>query len=922
MKLKLMLSVLAVSLVQVSLAAKLSFDVKCDRADQLYVPGEQAEFTVTCKYDGGGAATSGVVIARLDNFGEHVVSKARFDLSKGAEFTVRGTLKDPGFLRLTLTTENPNSGSRVWSVGFAPHKIRKGAKKPADFDKFWQNARAKLAKEVPLDPQVERIAERCTDGFEFYGISFATFGRRVYGFMSVPKGASVENKFPVRFSVSAAGLGGWSQDMSGSTNEIRVFMTAYDWKPLWNDLKQAQAKYDALNADMKAKWGVSSYARAGISKGRESCFFYPLILGCDRVIDWVAARPEVDINRIRYEGTSQGGMMGFILTGLNHRILRSLLYVPAGCDHLAYKVDDRQCGWPQLVSSQATPQAKSEAEEWAPYFDAANFAESITCPLRVIYGFSDTTCCPPSVWSAYNACPSQDKSIFGGIGMGHGVYGEFYGPSDAWLRANDARELAPATPESQGVSSAAILRWIEVCEKSLDALHGFVIARHGKVIAEGWWAPQSAEQLHQLYSHSKGFTSSAVGFLVTDGKLDLDERVVDILPESLPDAVSARMREVRVRDLITMNLGSDKDHNLKGPGDWAKLTLGKELVRGAGLGFRYDSDATYLLACIVEKRAGMKLMDFLRLRMFDYLGIGKDVWTSASPQGVACGGWGMNMTTRDLVRFAQLYLQEGRWGDRQVISRDWVRLASACHTRSGWSGQTDFADDDWHRGYGFQFWRCRHDAYRADGANGQYSIMMPKQDAVVSITASLGPMQDEIDTVWNVLLPAMSDKPLPENPEAYRKLMTKLAMLELKTVEGKQTDAIGEKGLGRTWKLDDAKKGFHLKDVALVAKDYGWDLVVTGDFGKQTIPVGYKSWQKGKVKLDEAEYEKLGVILGEQDIASSGAWVKPGVFRIKSQFVATIFTADWTFDFANPEEVKLDYSAASYAANAIGVQQK
>ena len=915
---QLLAAALAAASILSAQAAKLSFEVKCDRADQYYVPGETAEFAVVCKDAEGFAPTSGVVTARLDNFGEHVFSEQRFELAKNPTFTVRGTLKEPGFLRLTLTAAKPDDGGRVWSVGFAPHRIRKGAKKPADFDAFWRKAREKLAREVPLDPQIERIAERCTDGFEFYGLSFATFGRRVYGFMSVPKGASAARPYPLRFTVSAAGLGDWSQNMYGATNEVRVFLTAYDWKPLWNDLKFAREKYDALNAEAKAKWGVDTYARAGISKGRESSFFYPLILGCDRVIDWAAARPEVDANRIRYEGTSQGGMFGFILTGLNPRILRCCVHVPAGCDHLAYKVDNRQCGWPKIVSSQATAEAKTEAEEWAPYFDAANFAESITCPLRVVFGFSDMTCCPPSVWSAYNSCPSQEKSIEGGVGMGHGVYGELYAKSEAWLHAHDARELTPATPESQGVSSAAILRWIEVCEKSLDALHGFVFARHGKVLAQGWWSPQSSEQLHQLYSHSKSFTSSAVGFLVSDGRLDLDEHVTDILAESVPDVTDPRLRDLRVRDLLTMNLGCDQDHQLRRSGDWAAMTLGKKLARAPGLGFRYDSDATYLLACIVEKRAGRKLLDFLRARMFDFIGIRKDVWTTVSPQGVACGGWGMSMTTGDLAKFAQLYLQNGRWGDRQVIAPEWVRLASSCQTRSGWGGQTAFGDDDWHRGYGFQFWRCRHNAFRADGANGQYSVIMPDQDAIISITASLGPMQEEIDTVWNVLLPAMSDKPLPEDPEAFAKLQLKLGLLTLPTVEGAKTDETGAKGLGRVWRLDNADKGFALKDVSLVTRDYGWDLIVAGKYGRQTLPVGYREWKKGKAELDRADYEKLGTILGEQTAASSGAWVKPGVFRVRTQFPATIYTADWTLDFNDPEALKFEYSAASYAAKAVG----
>ena len=225
-------------------------------------------------------------------------------------------------------------------------------------------------------------------------------------------------------------------------------------------------------------------------------------------------------------------------------------------------------------------------------------------------------------------------------------------------QARGARPLPAATPESQGVSSEAILGFVDACEKTFDggangALHGFVILRHGKVIAEGSWKPFDTLNVpHMLYSHSKSFTSTAVGLVVEEGRLDLDERVVEIFSNEVPAKVSANLAQLRVRDLLTMNDGK-QDHLLRGGGDWVREFLAKDFTRKPGTGFKYDSDATYMLAAIVERKTGRRMMDYLKERMFDRIGI-TSAWSTTSPQGIPCGGWGINKTTRELARFGQL----------------------------------------------------------------------------------------------------------------------------------------------------------------------------------------------------------------------------------------------------------------------------
>lgn len=449
--------------------------------------------------------------------------------------------------------------------------------------------------------------------------------------------------------------------------------------------------------------------------------------------------------------------------------------------------------------------------------------------------------------------------------------------------------MEPATPESQGVPSEAILKFIDGCEKTFDAgdlgaMHGFVIVRHGKVIAEGSWKPfDTLNETHMLYSHSKSFTSSAIGLLADRGKIDLDERIVDIFSNEVPAKVSENLAQLRVRDLLTMNVGK-KDHLLRDGGDWVKEFLSKDFFRKPGTGFKYDSDATYMLAAIVEKKSGMKMMDYLQKNMFDQIGITK-AWTTCSPQGIPCGGWGMNMTTRELARFGQLYLNRGDWDGKRVLSSDWVSLATTRQTWSGWQNVGVKAlgeGTDWEQGYGFQFWRCRHGAYRADGAGGQYTVVIPEKDMVVSAHAGLGDFPKELDLIWDNLLPVLKDAPLAENPSAQKKLADRLAKLAIKPVEFARA---------RKWttpfefSLRENARGF--KSVRFDPKDGGGCIcTLVTRAGEQKFPAGTGEWQEGSIRIDTENYEGLGAYIGEHTTMASCGFVTGG-FHLKAYLTGT-----------------------------------
>ena len=481
-----------------------------------------------------------------------------------------------------------------------------------------------------------------------------------------------------------------------------------------------------------------------------------------------------------------------------------------------------------------------------------------------------------------------------------------------------------ATPESQGVDSVTLDKWVAELGK-LRYIHGFVVRRHGFIIAEGSWKPfDTLRECHMLYSHSKSFTSTAVGFLVDDGRLDLDECVVDILPEKAPpkERQSENLRKVRVRDLLTMNAGTSDDVNLMTPeGDWIKAFFDGDFAIAPGTRFAYSTISTHVLAAIVEKRSNCDLMTFLKRRLFDKIGI-RDAWTTYSPTGVAVGGSGMRMTTRDLSLFGQFYLQEGMWDGERLLSKEWIRLATS---RQSWSRggirllHLVEQGGDWEQGYGFQFWRCRHDSYRADGALGQLTLVIPKADMVISINAGGGGFQTMLDMVWNILLPGVKETALFENARACAALRERCASLSISTVFGGREGA--ERFYGKKIYFEENPRGF--RSVHLGESDGKWQLSLQVRGPEKTFAVGKDCWSEGHCVIDpEPDVESWCRINGVQKICSSGAVQPNGDFVVISFLTETPARIFLRFYETNGvQKVKGDFSSMG-GCSIVGEERK
>lgn len=433
-----------------------------------------------------------------------------------------------------------------------------------------------------------------------------------------------------------------------------------------------------------------------------------------------------------------------------------------------------------------------------------------------------------------------------------------------------AADLPRTTPEAQGVSSAAVLDFVQTADKTIDSLHSFMLVRHGQVVAEGWWAPYAPETPHMLFSLSKSFTSTAVGLAIAEGKLSLDDELLKLFPEDAPKDPSANLKAMRVSDLLRMNTGHQTEPARKPDEAWTKTFLAHPVPFKPGSHFLYNTPATYMQSAAVQKATGQTVLDYLRPRLFDPLGIKNPTWEN-SPQGVSTGGYGLSITTEDIAKFGQLYLQKGKWDGKQLVPAAWVEAATARQTSNGSNPKSD-----WDQGYGYQFWRSRNGAYRGDGAFGQYCVVLPEQDAVIAITAGVRDLQAVLNLVWDKLLPAMGLAPRPADEKTVAELTKTLKGLSIRPASGAARPMPTVLGKKYAFPANPQK----YEAVTLEEKDGAVTLVARIDGTDCRIACGKDGWQRGRAAWGR---------LPDQPAAASGAWTADDTFTAKVCFVETPF---------------------------------
>jgi CubicO group peptidase (beta-lactamase class C family) len=364
--------------------------------------------------------------------------------------------------------------------------------------------------------------------------------------------------------------------------------------------------------------------------------------------------------------------------------------------------------------------------------------------------------------------------------------------------------MARSTPESEGVSSASIVTFLDSVSKSRHEIHSFMFLRHGKVIAEAWWKPYGPDLKHTLYSASKSFTSTAVGFAVNEKLISVEDKVISFFPNDLPDTMSSFLSDLRIKDLLSMSAGMEPDPTfsvISRDSNWVKGFLKTPILNKPGTKFLYNSLATYMLSAIVQKVTGEKVVDYLAPRLFKPLGIQGMDWEQ-DLRGINTGGWGLRLRTEDMAKFGQFYLQKGHWNGKQLLPASWIEEATSFKIDQAPDMPKEKKDSsDWTQGYCYQFWRCRYHAFRADGAYGQFVIVMPGEDAVIAITAESSDMPGELNMVWKYLLPGMHSEKMPEDLQAGEILKQKLSRLAVPQAAYKADSSMEREITDRTYRL-------------------------------------------------------------------------------------------------------------------------
>lgn len=369
------------------------------------------------------------------------------------------------------------------------------------------------------------------------------------------------------------------------------------------------------------------------------------------------------------------------------------------------------------------------------------------------------------------------------------------------------------TPEKVGIPSKAIEAYLNNLKRSGIEMHSLMIIRHGQVCAEGWWKPYSPEKLHNVHSYTKTFVATALGMLVEEGALSLDDQVISFFPEDVPENPSENLQKMKVFHLLTMSTGQHDEPQIRGEKEFIKAFLAWPVEHEPGTWFRYNSCASHVIGRIIHRVTGKTFVEFLQERLFGKMGFGQ-VECALMADGFPSGGGGFALTTEDMARLAQLYLNGGVWNGEQLVPEKWIRAAIVPQCDNS-NGQHRDGGEDWEAGYGYQLWMNEEPhTYRFDGAFGQEALICPEQDLAVICTASTHDLAQLFALTWRFVQHKAVDGELPENPVAWAQLKQRLDDLKLEETCPCGVSLLQDKVSGRRIALE--KNDLPLFEVSLL----------------------------------------------------------------------------------------------------------
>jgi len=472
-----------------------------------------------------------------------------------------------------------------------------------------------------------------------------------------------------------------------------------------------------------------------------------------------------------------------------------------------------------------------------------------------------------------------------------------------WLAAQ-VGDLPRSTPAAEGISTQAVINMID----SLMALpkcdiHHVMVVRHGKVVAEVHPMPYRDVHSHTLYSASKTFTSLAVGIAIDENRLCLNDRVMTFFPDKWPDSISDNLATITVRDLLMMASGIKPDWAMRDMGeDWVTAWLAKSCDEAPGSHFQYDSMCTFMLSAIVQRVTGRTMLEYLQEKLFAPMHI-TVADSEMSPDGICTGGWGLRVQAETMAKLGLLLLHNGNWKGQQLVSADYIR--QACSPLIYYKGrkETD-APTDGNQGYGFQIWRCKWPgAVRADGAFGQYSVVVPQEDLVVVILGMIPNGHPELACIWNQLMPGMKNASLKPEKKLQKKLEKLCINASLPLPEGKKTG-----------------KAINHSRLVMQDNSYGLDwieITPEGEFTfakkgepQETLRMGFRQWEYDRL-IGYPPYS-INALNRMRDLehdfvaATAYAWTSKNVLEVRIHYVNWLSATTFTIDFGKNQVTVCD----------------
>ena len=401
--------------------------------------------------------------------------------------------------------------------------------------------------------------------------------------------------------------------------------------------------------------------------------------------------------------------------------------------------------------------------------------------------------------------------------------------------------LPRSTPEAEGIPSEVIADFFRALDDGGYEVHGLMILRHDKVVAEHWWRPYGPQYPHAMYSATKSFTGAAIGFAVQEGLLKVSDKVQSFFPDLMPEHPAPELSRLTVEHLLSMSAGHARTQYAGSGTDQIRSFLAMDYAYEPGTRFEYNITCSHMLSQIITRLTGITLYEYLKPRLLDPLGI-RDVTWEMDLDGRNMGNGGMHSKTSDLAKFGIFLKNKGNWQGRQLLNREWVEAMTTPHIfqRPELSDEENEKDDSG-KGYGYQVWMGRRNSFRAIGGQNQLVMVIPEYDLVV---ASNGQIGDEAG--FNQLIYDMLDKMSPKKlkPNKDFDLEAAIGGYELKHPFPALSMEPFERSRTLRYRLH--QNGYGLTGIAFRFDAQGnMTLTLESASAIHNIPFGLDDWQMG-----------------------------------------------------------------------------